>query len=269
MLLLSEIWIYPVKSLGGISLNASVVLDRGLEHDRRWMLVDEEGVFLSQRTTPQLALFSTDISDGFLKISHKSTEKEFVKVPLFPKFDSDDSKLTAVVWDDSIASYEVDKEVSEWFSAILKRKVRLVYMPEDSNRSVDPKYALTTNDVTSFSDGFPYLIIGQSSLDDLNARMAAPITIKRFRPNFVFTGGVAYQEETFKHFKIGSVSFYGTNACERCVLTNVDPERGVIAGKEPLFTLSKYKRSGKNVIFGQNVIAVDRGNIKLGDLLSF
>jgi hypothetical protein len=98
--------------------------------------------------------------------------------------------------------------------------------------------------------------------------MPSAITIKRFRPNFVFTGGTAYQEETFKHFKIGSVSFFGTNACERCVLTTVDPEKGVILGKEPLFTLSKYKRSGKNVIFGQNVIAKELGNILVGDIIT-
>ncbi|WP_026707624.1 MOSC domain-containing protein [Flavobacterium frigidarium] len=268
MLQLSEIWIYPIKSLGGISLDAATVLHRGLEHDRRWMLVDEEGVFLSQRTTPKLALFNTAINGDYLQITHKLHEGEMVEIPLFPKFDLDDEKLTAVVWEDSIESYEVDTTVSEWFSVILNRKVRLVYMPEDSARKVDPKFALTANDITSFSDGYPYLIIGQLSLDDLNARMPSPITIKRFRPNFVFTGGTAYQEETFKHFKIGSVSFFGTNACERCVLTTVDPEKGVILGKEPLFTLSKYKRSGKNVIFGQNVIAKELGNILVGDIIT-
>ena len=269
MLLLSEIWIYPIKSLGGISLDAATVLQRGLEHDRRWMLVDEQGLFLSQRTTPELALFNTAIEGTHLVISHKSNSHEAVKIDLFPVFPAASKKCTAVVWEDSVESYEVGAAVSDWFSTILDRKVRLVYMPEDSTRQVDPKYAVTTGDITSFSDGFPYLIISQLSLDDLNARMASPITIKRFRPNFVFTGGAAYQEETFKHFKIGSVSFFGTNACERCVLTTVDPETGVIAGKEPLFTLSKYKRSGKNVIFGQNVIATTLGKIKVGNEITF
>lgn len=267
MLQLSEIWIYPVKSLGGICLKQSNVTHRGLEHDRRWMLVDEDGMFLSQRENPALALFKTEIEADFLIISHLEMTFEKVKAPLNPTQNVTAENLKTVLWDDTIMACEVDKKISDWFSRILKCSVRLVYMPEDSLRKVDQDYAITEADINSFSDGFPFLIIGQSSLDDLNSRLDKAVSRKRFRPNFVFTGGVAYEEEVWREFNIGNVHFYGVKPCGRCIMVTVDPEKGIVAGKEPLLTLSKYKRVGNNVIFGQNAIAKEEGSISVGDLI--
>lgn len=264
MLELSEIWIYPIKSLGGISLQQSNVTHRGLEHDRRWMLVDDDGVFLSQRTTPELALFQTEIEGDFLIISHKESPNNKIKAPLNPALQEDRENIKTVLWEDSIDAYEVDEKISDWFSVILKCSVRLVYMPNESHRKVDPDYAITSADISSFSDGFPFLIIGQSSLDDLNSRLKESVPMKRFRPNFVFTGGAAYEEEIWSEFTIGNFPFYGVKPCGRCVMVTVDPEKGSIAGKEPLATLSKYKRVGNNVIFGQNLIAQQEGSIAVG-----
>lgn len=263
MLQLSEIWIYPVKSLAGIRLPASKVTQRGLEFDRRWMLVDENGVFISQREYPKLALFQPEIENDIMRISHAETSKGSVHFSILQK--SNNETLEVMVWEDSVAAVEVDVEISAWFSVILGFNVRLVFMPEESHRKVDPDYAVSPNDITSFSDGFPYLIIGQSSLDDLNSRLSNPITMRRFRPNFVFSVAKAYEEESWQEFTIGSLSFFGVKPSGRCIMTTVNPELGSFAGKEPLYTLSKYRKVGNKVLFGQNVIAKQEGNLKVGD----
>ena len=267
MLQLSEIWIYPVKSLGGISLSTAQVTHRGLEHDRRWMLVDEQGVFLSQRTTPELSLFKTEIVSNHLIISHAEKAIDAIKISLETTKKGPKDCIKVVVWDDIIEAYEVDAAFSNWFSVILKQAVRLVYMPDQSHRQVEAQFAITTNDINSFSDGFPFLIIGQSSLEDLNSRLKEAIPMKRFRPNFVFTGGEKYEEETWSEFTIGNLSFHGVKPCGRCVMITVDPDQGIVAGKEPLLTLSKYKRAGNNVIFGQNLIASAEGVVQVNDVI--
>lgn len=266
MIQLSEIWIYPVKSLAGIRLLESKVTQRGLEFDRRWMLVDENGVFISQREYPELALFHPKIEEAFMRISHADVSKGSVRFSLSQK--NHNLPFDVMVWEDKLTAVEVDAEISTWFSGILGINIRLVFMPEDSCRQVDPDYAVSPEDITSFSDGFPYLIIGQSSLDDLNSRLANPISMKRFRPNLVFTGGIAYEEESWKEFTIGELLFYGVKNCGRCVITTIDPEKGKFSGKDPLLTLAKYKMRGNKVIFGQNAIAIQEGSLQVGDAIT-
>ena len=266
MLQLSEIWIYPVKSLAGIRLEKSRVTQRGLELDRRWMLVDENGVFITQRKYPQLALFQPTIENDILRISHADLTKGSVSFSLSQK--NENQPTDVMVWEDCVSAVEVSEQVSGWFSGILGFNVRLVYMPEDSLRKVDSDYAVTSDDITSFSDGFPFLVIGQASLDDLNSRLEIPVSIRRFRPNLVFSGGMAYEEESWQEFTIGKLSFYGVKACGRCVMTTVDPDKGVFSGKDPLHTLSTYKRVGNKVIFGQNVIAKEEGFINVGEAIT-
>ena len=141
-------------------------------------------------------------------------------------------------------------------------------MPDESHRKVDTDYSISSSDVTSFSDAYPFLIIGQSSLDDLNNRLKSPINMSRFRPNFVFTGGEPYEEDTWREFNIGTLLFYGVKPCGRCVMTTIDQERGVISGKEPLKTLAKYRMKGNNVLFGQNLIGPTAGLVTVGDILT-
>lgn len=208
MLQLSELWIYPIKSLGGISLTQAQVTDRGLEHDRRWLLVDENGTFLSQREHSILALFQPEMRTSGMIITYRKTGS-FIEVPLH--YTKDQALFTVTVWDDSMQAFEVDVAISAWFSQILGFSARLVYMPHDSHRKVDADYAISPSDITSFSDAYPFLIIGQSSLDDLNTRLKNPITMNRFRPNFVFTGGEPYEEDTWIQFNIGALLFYGVD----------------------------------------------------------
>lgn len=266
MLQLSEIWIYPVKSFGGISLTQAQVTDRGLEHDRRWLLVDANGLFVSQRENPELALFQTEIAMGFLSITHRE-KLETIRIPLYQTFSETQEKITVSVWEDTIEAYEVNQATSDWFTKILGFAARLVYMPEESHRKVEAEYAVTKADIISFSDGYPFLIIGQSSLDDLNSRLKKSLPMNRFRPNFVFSGGLPYEEESWREFAIGDLSFFGVKPCARCIMTTVDQEKGVPSGKDPLLTLSKYRKKGNNVIFGQNLIAAETGHISVGNEL--
>jgi uncharacterized protein YcbX len=264
MLQLSEIWVYPLKSLGGIQLNESKVTDRGLELDRRWLLVDDEGRFLSQREYPELALFKPEIAGDFLKITHRVL-LESIDMSLRPVFLDEISKIEVTVWDDTIEAFEVSETISGWFTKLLGFSTRLIYMPDESERKLDTRYAITGDEITSFSDAYPFLIIGQSSLDDLNGRLKVKVPINRFRPNFVFTNGEAFEEDTWREFKIGNVFFVGIKPCDRCVMTTVDQEKGVISGKDPLKTLAQYRNFGNKVLFGQNVIGLGLGTVSVGD----
>ncbi len=261
---LSEIWIYPIKSLGGIRLSHAFVSDRGLAFDRRWMLVDEQGVFLTQRQNPVLALFQPTLEENVLKITHQPSGKSisFATDLYLPQ------PITTQIWDDTVEAYEVTAEVSAWFSALLSQQVRLVYMPDHTLRKVDAAYMLKENDITSFSDGYPILIIGQASLDDLNQKLAQPVPINRFRPNLVFTGGEAFEEETWHEFTIGDSQLFGVKPCARCILTTIDHQTGKKTGKDPLYTLSTYRKAGNRILFGQNVLIGKGGSIAEGDTIT-
>lgn len=262
MLKLSEIYIYPIKSLGGIRLEKSNITTRGLENDRRFMLVDDNGRFLSQREYPQLAIFGTEIEGDFLKITDKKTGQN-LKVSLSPN--SKTPSLSVTIWDDETTAIEVSQEASEWFTQALGISIRLVYMHDESQRKIESNYALTGDEITSFSDGYPILIAGQSSLDDLNDRLENPVNINRFRPNFVFTEGEPFEEDAWHEFNIGDVRFFGVKPCSRCVMTTIDQETGEKKGKEPLLTLNKYRKSGNRILFGQNVIISQLGTVTVGD----
>jgi uncharacterized protein len=265
MLKLSEIYIYPIKSLGGIRLDVSNITTRGLENDRRFMLVDENGRFLSQREYPQLAIFQTEIEAAFLKITNKkngSTLKISLQYSLNHKVTQ---SLNVQIWDDETSAIEVSSEASNWFTQALDIPTRLVYMHEESQRKTDAQYSLNGEEITSFSDGYPILIIGQSSLDDLNNRLENPVNINRFRPNFVFTNGEPFEEDAWHEFTVGNVRFFGVKPCARCIMTTIDQETGEKKGKEPLLTLNKYRKAGNKILFGQNVLISQLGTVSVGD----
>jgi uncharacterized protein len=261
MLSISQLYIYPIKSLGGISVNTAVVTDRGLQNDRRYMLVDSNGLFLTQRGHPSMALLRTAIEADKLIVWHKDDISGRLRLPLVPAH----SLLTATVkvWDDYCEGQYISDEADKWFSEILSSPCRLLYMPESTKRMVDPFYALN-NDITSFSDGYPILLIGQPSLDDLNSRLDAEIPMNRFRPNIVMAGGQPFGEDSMEQFTINNINFYGVKLCSRCLVTTTNQESGV-TGKEPLKTLAKYRMSNNKVYFGQNVLCGGPGMIKAGD----
>ncbi len=246
-MLLSEIFIYPIKALGGIALPAARVEPRGLQYDRRWMLVDELGVFFTQREIPELTLFQTEIKDNLLFV--KKVGMETLALPL--QIEEPPVAIPVQVWEDRCLALPLNKQVDEWFSEALRRKCRLVYMPESTHRQTDLKYS-QTGEIVSFADGYPFLIIGQASFDDLNARLQDKITIHRFRPNFVFTGGVPFEEDSWKRFSIGKLHFRAVKPCARCQVPTIDLQTASF-GKEPLRTLSTYRLNEHKILFGMNV----------------
>jgi hypothetical protein len=261
-LIISQLFIYPIKSLGGISLQQSQVTSRGLQYDRRFMLVDENNRFVSQREFPLMALLKLTIEGDRLIVYTLTDDQNRFVIPLNV---ASGDEITVQIWDDTCLALLVDKQADEWFSARLGRRVRLVYMPEKSKRYVDEDYALK-NDLTSFSDGFPILIIGQASLDDLNNRLELPVGMDRFRPNLVFSGGTPFMEDGFRHFQCGVVNLFAVKPCARCSMTTNDPLTAVV-GQEPLKTLSGFRKGNNKIYFGQNVLVGNEGMLSLGDEL--
>jgi hypothetical protein len=259
MLTLSEINIYPVKSLGGISLQSSEVEERGLKYDRRCVLVDEKNTFFTQRDYPQMALIKVSIEEEGLKLQHKTKNIEPLSIPFSFRHSKKDK---VIIWDDTVTGEFYNNQIDEWFSNIIGIKCHLVKMPESTQRTVDKKYA--ENKIVSFADGYPFMIIGQSSLDDLNSRMEIPLPMNRFRTNFVFTGGKPFEEDTWKKFKIGELTFEAVKPCARCVITTTDQETAERA-EEPLLTLSKYRKIDNKVMFGMNLVCESAGQVMLGD----
>ncbi len=267
---LSEIWIYPVKSLGGIRLDQAKVLEKGLEYDRRWMLVDENGVFMTQRTTPAMALFKLRLEDEELRIVFSpqsivhSPQSIVHSIPLHSDIGEREGHFT--IWNDSVVACEVNKDTSAWFSEILGLKCKLVHFPEKNSRAVDPNYKVNDEHV-SLADAYPFLVLGQPSLDYLNSKLAQPLPMNRFRPNFVFTGGEANEEDTWRNFTIGNNRFVGVKACSRCVLTTVNQDTAE-KGDEPLRTLATYRKKENKILFGQNLVSVDHQHVNEGDLIA-
>lgn len=262
-LIVTEITVYPIKSLGGISLQSAIVEDRGLQHDRRWVLADEQNRFITQRENEQMALIDVIIESDGLKVSHRLKKIAPLTIPFKPQT-TDNQIIT--IWDDEVNAIRVNDEADAWFSVVLGIKCRLFYQPDSSIRLTDSRYSITKEEHTSFSDGYPILIIGQASLDNLNERLDEKIAMKRFRPNLVFSGGEAHAEDNWKYFKVGDAKLVGVKPCARCVMTTINPETAE-KGKEPLRTLNQYRNFGNKVLFGQNLLVVEKGRISVGDVI--
>lgn len=257
---LSGIYIYPIKSAAGISLKTAQIGKRGFEYDRGWMLVDETGKFLTQRQFPRMALITVLLQGDQLVI--KVPNRESLAIPIH--LDSNHS-ISVQVWNDICEAIPLGEKVSQWFSEFLETSCQLVYMPESTFRPVNPDYAIN-NEQVSFVDGFPFLLISEASLQDLNERLEEPVPMNRFRPNLVVSGCEAFAEDGWSQIYIGSVPFNVAKPCSRCVITTVNQSQG-IRGKEPLQTLAKYRRWDGNIWFGQNLIHTAIGTLQVGDLV--
>jgi len=262
MLSVSQLFIYPVKSLGGISVDHAVVTNTGLQYDRKWMLVDDSMRCITQRELPSLALLQAEITGEGLKIYHKLHNEEFILIPFLT---GTGKRHFVQIFDDITEAIFVNAEADNWFSKMLSVKCRLVYMPDSIKRLVDEKYA-KDNEVTGFADAFPFLIIGQASLRDLNCRLVQALPMNRFRPNIVFTGGKPYQEDIMEHFTISGINFYGVKLCARCIIPTIN-QNTAHKLKEPLKTLATYRQKNNKIYFGQNLLAAGTGTLSIGDVL--
>jgi len=254
---ISHLYIYPIKGLSGVSLKESYVTTRGLKHDRRWMLIDENNQFISQRSFPNLCLFKIKLDEASFVISYHANK---ISVPL----EINNGKNIAVkIWNDEVDALLADDFINEFFSEQLRINCRLVFMPANTFRAVDENFVSKQTPV-SFADGYPILLIGQESLNLLNTKLDEPVAMDRFRPNIVFNGGEAHAEDLMEKFNISYVELQGVKCCARCQVPGINQQTG-IASKEPTRTLSTYRNFDHKINFGQNVIVLNEGLISVND----
>lgn len=256
-LTLNGLYRYPVKSLRGAGLALATLDARGIRFDRRWMLINPDGQFLSQRQLPRMTLVRT-----LMMYDHLTLQAPDMGDLVLPRECADDAVVQVKIWQDDCLARCVGGDADEWLSEFLHTECRLVYLPDDQARQVDPNYA-KQGDQTGFTDGFPLLLISEASLQDLNSRMSEPLPMERFRPNLVVGGCEPYAEDQWRQIRIGEIEFKVVKPCSRCVITTVNPETAQ-TGAEPLKTLSSYRRQGNKVNFGQNLIHTGVGELRLG-----
>lgn len=256
-----EIYIYPIKSLAGISCEKAVAQEMGFENDRRWMLVDSENQMITQREHRIMSQFYPQISNGKISITFQDQKHEFYIDEHL------ENSLNVNVWDDKSEVVEVNHTTSKWFSEHLGFECKLVKIIRIGDRKHESSTSKEIFNV-SLADGYPYLLIGTKSLDFLNEKLTDKITVLRFRPNIVISSQDPHEEDDFDTFKIGEVQFKNIKPCGRCIMVNNDPENGKLK-KEPLKTLSKYRVVNHSVLFGTNIVSLNSGIISVGDEIIF
>ncbi|MFN3589761.1 MAG: MOSC domain-containing protein [Spirosomataceae bacterium] len=259
---ISKLFIYPIKSLAGVELMESLVTPKGLAHDRRWMLVDTSGEFMTQRTVKEMVFFRVEQAESAWRVVHIPSQSACL-VPFIPETSD---YFSATVWEDEVRVVRVSTALDAWFSERLGVACSLVYQPEEGTRWIDPDFQITGKEETSLSDGYPILGISEASLADISERIGEEMNVYRFRPNLVFSGIDAYAEDTMGQMQVGveGVRLQGVKPCARCVLTTVDPVSGE-RGKEPLQTLAAFRQRGRKILFGQNIVVLGNGVIRVGD----
>jgi uncharacterized protein YcbX len=253
---IGALYIYPIKSLAGVSVLEAEVTDRGFRYDRRMMLVDPTGRFVTLRELPALATLGLELEDGAVRLS--AADMEDLQVPLHSEGDG----IPVQIWRSRVAAVPVGPEADAWFSQAMERPLRLVYMPERAHRDVNPVYA-PEGAWVSFADGYPYLAVTQSALDELSVRVGHTMSARRFRPNIVIADARPFAEDNWGHFVVGKVRFRGVKPCDRCVVVTQDPDTGM-GGTEPLAALAKYRKRDGHVYFGQNLLAEGEGTVEVG-----
>ncbi|HEX8953803.1 MAG TPA: MOSC N-terminal beta barrel domain-containing protein [Polyangia bacterium] len=255
---IERLFIHPVKSCAAIAVDAARVTARGLEHDRRWMVTDADGAFLTQRTLPEMALVRLAIADERLVLSRAGLPR----LPL-PFVHEDGARVDVVVWDDRVAAVR-HEEGSDWFSRALGRPVQLVCMPDDVRRAVEAPYA-RAGDIVSFADAFPLLVVNRASL----AALGGDVDARRFRPNLVVTGAAAWAEDQWRALAVGApgattLTLRTPKPCARCTIPGIDPDSAAVT-KEPLRTLATLRTRDHRVLFGVNAIPDGEGTLRVGD----
>jgi len=249
---------YPIKACRGVEVEASDVERMGLEHDRRMMVTTPEGGFLTQRDYPKLALVTPTISGETLILSAPGMEGYTI-----PILRSGPTILADIWRSKGVHAIDQGEPAAEWFSDWLGTSVRLVHIAEGYIRKLNQMYAINPDDHTAFADGYPILLVSEESLADLNARMEVPVPMDRFRPNLVVKGCEPFAEDTWSHIRIGDIELAVVKPCARCLVTTID-KKTLQKNKEPLKTLASYRRQNGGAMFGQNVIPLNEGRLRLG-----
>jgi uncharacterized protein YcbX len=257
---LSAMFHYPVKSMRGIALSTARALPRGFPDDRRWMVVDADGRYVTQRSHPRMALIAARLEEDEIVLSLSGMPDLRVRA----RGHELGAPLREVtIWADTCAARSLGERAARWLGDALGIRCDLVHMPDDTRRPVDPRYA-ASGDIVGFADGFPYLLTTEASLAALNAALAAPVPMDRFRPNLVVSGTEAFAEDGWTRITVGGTAFRVAKPCGRCVITTVDQATGE-KGTEPLKTLATFRKRDEKVLFGQNLIPDGEGTLSIGD----
>lgn len=255
-----SLWIYPVKSMKGIQLSEACATSEGFEHDRRWMLVDDKGTFMTQREHAQLALFECQLEHSSLIVSY---EGDSIDIPLNYR---DHEIINVNLWQSSFKAGVVSKEINSWFSERLNIDLRFVQMlPEHKRRRSITKSPYRFD--VGMADGYPYLVLSMESVDLLNSKLENSVDINRFRANIIVSGVGAHGEDGWNEYSIGDAFFKNIKPCPRCVVVTIDQESGE-KGVEPLATMSKYRKQGRQVMFGVNAVCIKEGILAAGDTIN-
>ncbi|EGR1117896.1 TPA: MOSC N-terminal beta barrel domain-containing protein [Vibrio parahaemolyticus] len=254
---LSQINVFPVKSVGGVSLSSAWVEKQGLSFDRRFMIAKADGSMITARKYPQMVTVkSALLADG---VVFSSLGMEPLKIR-YQDFKMQETPAT--VWKDTFTAYTTTDDADDWFSQVLGQRVELLFSGEQSNRV---RESLGQN--VSFADGYPVLVISQASLEELNKRSSEQHSMDQFRTNLVVSDTKPFEEDSWKRIRIGEVEFESLKPCERCILTTINTQRGTFReSKEPLKTLQQFRTNERGgVFFGQNLVARNEGIIHQGD----
>lgn len=261
-LFVSKLNIYPIKSAAGLSLKAMQLNPMGPECDRRWMIVDSNNVFITQRKFSKMCLLNVNLTSQGLELSSEGYSPCSVTIP------EDRHLIESSVWGSDAHGLDCGDHVAQWLSDFLGKSCRLIYMPDDYQRAVDTNY-VKDNEKVAFADGFPLLVTSQSSLDDFNSKLSMSnpgleIGMNRFRPNIVISGNDAYAEDEWQIIRIGDIEVSLVKPCSRCIMPSINPASGQkeIAVNQ---TLQKYRKRGRDTFFGQNAVYSTLGEISLGD----
>lgn len=252
---LAGLFVYPVKSCAGVPVQRWQLDRYGLEHDRRAMVVDEAGGFLTQRQFPALATIRPEFIDAGLHLSSPSGDVDVAWQESGPQ-------RQVEVWDYSGPAVDSGDQAAQFYSDHLGVRCRLVQIPRDHHRSSDPGYPQAP---VAFSDGFPLLLTTEASLAELNSRLPEPLPMNRFRPNLVVAGSAPFAEDHWTRVSVGSMVIDIVKPCARCTITTVDQATGRREGGEPLRTLGTFRRGVRGVLFGQNAIHQQVGELAVGD----
>ncbi len=254
---LTGLYQYPLKSARGLPLTEAALDRFGLAGDRRWMLVDEAGRFLSQRNLESLALLGAVATEQGLRLRWQEQELELDRPEVGGEC------VIARVWNDSVVAPVADAAVNAWLSERLGRPVRLVHCPDNALRGVDEDYA-PPEQLVAFADGFPLLIVGQSSLDQLNERLEQPVPMDRFRPNLVISGAAPHGEDGWRRLRVGECELEIVKPCSRCAIPSIDQ---ATAQRDPHInrTLAAYRRRDGVIYFGMNAVIRSGSVLHRGD----
>ncbi|MBP8006213.1 MAG: MOSC domain-containing protein [Acinetobacter sp.] len=254
----SQLFHYPVKSCRGNKCIEMEIDAFGPQWDRRWMIVDKDGRFVTQRQVAEMGQIGVSISSASVSFSYQS---EQIELSMLEAQGQKDERLVTV-WRDQLIGNRIDHPVNAWLSQKLGREVQLVYMPQETVRQVDLEYA-ELGDRVGFADGFPFLIISEASVEFLAEKVGYPLDVQRFRPNIVISGCEAFAEDQWKQIQIGEVTFDLVKPCSRCVIPTIDLETGQ---KQPavMQAMLAYRKQGNKVMMGQNALHRGEGTIAIG-----